>query len=75
MDFNNFFCEVKKMSIYTERGFKNRKEYLEAVSREYDLPEEMVFATADLLGESEDFDGLLSMCADEAGTPVMEVWG
>ena len=41
-----------------------RKEYLIGVAEDYGLNRNDVFAIADLLGESEDYDGLLSMLAD-----------
>ena len=41
-----------------------RKEYLEDLASEYDVPEEIVFAVADLLGPNEDYDGLICMLED-----------
>lgn len=41
-----------------------RKEYLEDLASEYDVPEEIVFAVADLLGPNEDYDGLISTLDD-----------
>ena len=41
-----------------------RKEYLIGVAEDYGIRRADVFALADLLGESEDYDGLLSMLAD-----------
>jgi hypothetical protein len=41
-----------------------RKEYLIGVAEDYGINREDVFAIADLLGESEDYDGLLSMLSD-----------
>ncbi len=41
-----------------------RKEYLIGVAEDYGINRADVFAIADLLGESEDYDGLLSMLAD-----------
>ena len=54
---------------YQRFGFNNREEYLEALA-DYinnDLDSASVYAVADLLGPNEDFDGLLSMIADEVG--------
>jgi hypothetical protein len=45
-------------SIYRENGYKDRKEYLECIAKDYGVSLENVLAVADLLGESEDFDGL-----------------
>lgn len=47
-------------SIYQQRGFKNRREYLVSLAEEYGVVLEDVFALADLLGPEEDFDGLIS---------------
>ena len=41
-----------------------RKEYLIGVAEDFGIRRADVFAIADLLGESEDYDGLLSMLAD-----------
>ena len=54
------------MSIYQERGFINRREYLISLAEEYDLPVSEVFAIAGLLGPSEDFDGLICALEDRS---------
>jgi hypothetical protein len=41
-----------------------RKEYLTGLAEDYGIPRSEVFMLASLLGESEDYDGLLSMLAD-----------
>lgn len=48
------------MSIYTEFGYANRKEYLESLADQYDVDIETVMAISDLLGPEEDFDMLIS---------------
>jgi len=45
-----------------------RKEYLIGLADDYGIRRADVFAIADLLGESEDHDGLLSMLADYEGS-------
>ena len=45
-----------------------RKEYLIGVAEDFGINRADVFAIADLLGESEDYDGLLSMLADYEGS-------
>jgi hypothetical protein len=45
-----------------------RKEYLIGIADDYGIRRADVFAIADLLGESEDHDGLLSMLADYEGS-------
>jgi hypothetical protein len=61
------------MNVYQNKGYANREEYLDDVAETYGIERETVECLADLLGPTEDFDGLLSECADCAGTPVMEV--
>ena len=51
------------MSIYTENGFENRRDYLESLCEEYDR--DTVYALAGILGSSEDFDGLVTSLEDE----------
>ena len=48
------------MSIYTDNGYENRKAYLLDLADEYGVPVHDVFMMAQLLGPSEDFDGLVS---------------
>jgi len=54
------------MSIYTEEGYKNRRDYLENLADDMGLDVDEVFAMADILGSSEDFDGLVTACEDRA---------
>jgi len=48
-------------SIYQEHGFANRSAYLRDLAEDYGRK---VFLLADLLGPSEDFDGLLTSLED-----------
>jgi hypothetical protein len=41
-----------------------RKEYLTGLAEDYGIARSDVFMIADLLGENEDYDGLLSMLDD-----------
>lgn len=52
------------MSVYTENGYKNRKDYLENLAEDYGIPTEIVFSIASMLGPNEDFDGLISSLED-----------
>ena len=52
------------MNIYQENGYKSRKDYLQNVAEEFDVPYSLVSATAAMLGPSEDFDGLITMLED-----------
>ena len=56
------------MTIYAENGYKNRDDYLRCMAEEYGVPLATVHALADLLGENEDFDGLVTSLADYEGT-------
>jgi len=51
-------------NVYQEKGFKDREEYLESIGEDYDIPAGFIEAMSDVLGESEDFDGLLSSMED-----------
>lgn len=52
------------MSVYIDNGYKDRAEYLSALSEDYGIDIETVQCLADLLGEAEDFDGLISALED-----------
>lgn len=48
------------MTIYEEQGYANRRDYLQCLAEDYDIDIVYVMGLADLLGENEDFDGLVS---------------
>jgi hypothetical protein len=52
------------MSYYTDNGFKNRKHYLNSLAENFEIDKNTVYMMADLLGESEDFDGLITSLED-----------
>jgi hypothetical protein len=54
------------MSIYTENGYKNRKDYLNNLADEMGIDHETVFFYASVLGPDEDFDGLVTSLEDMA---------
>ena len=54
----------KPMSIYQERGYANRNEYLLALAEEYEIDIEDVKTISNALGKNEDFDGLVSALDD-----------
>lgn len=58
------FFDPGDVEDYVEAGYQNRRSYLESLFDEYDS--ETVLALADLLGPSEDFDGLIAMLEDSA---------
>ena len=53
-----------KHDPYKEAGFESRRDYLESLAEEY--PADFVYALADMLGEGEDFDGLITALEDHA---------
>lgn len=53
-------------TVYKEHGFNSRKDYLIDLADQYDVDQGIVFEMAQLLGSSEDFDGLVSMLEDLA---------
>lgn len=52
------------MNEYTEFGYSDREHYLSSLAEDYGVPEHLVFALADLLGPTEDFDGLVTSLED-----------
>lgn len=54
------------MSIYTENGYHNRAEYLEDLASDFGVDLDSVLCIAEMLGQGEDFDGLVSMVDDYA---------
>lgn len=57
-------------SVYKENGFNNREEYLENLCEEYDS--DKVYALAEILGQSEDFDGLITILEDYSMDSTMD---
>ena len=52
------------MNAYQENGYKNRRDYLECLASDYGVKFSTVQVLADLLGPSEDFDGLVNAVED-----------
>ena len=52
------------MSIYQDNGYNNRRDYLRDLSETYGIELQTVFALADILGPTEDFDGLVTSLED-----------
>lgn len=59
--------------IYKDHGFNSRKEYLIDLAEQYGVDPEYVFQLANILGESEDFDGLITAVQDMESYD--EEWG
>jgi hypothetical protein len=52
------------MNIYQEEGYEDRQDYLETLADDYGVSLDIVMALADVLGENEDFDGLVTAVED-----------
>lgn len=55
------------MDIYQKNGYENRMDYLKCLADDNGIELSNVMMLADLLGPSEDFDGLVSDLEDYAG--------
>ena len=56
-------------NIYQENGDADRDDYLNCLSEDYGVSIEDVYSLAEMLGEHEDFDGLV--CALEDAEMIM----
>jgi hypothetical protein len=54
------------MNVYAENGFLSRRAYLDSLAEDYGIDRATVYMIADLLGPSEDFDGLVTSLEDYA---------
>jgi len=52
------------MNIYQENGYKNRFDYLTSLAEDYGVDKTQVLTLASILGETEDFDGLITSIED-----------
>ena len=52
------------MNVYQENGYKDRKDYLKSLAEDFDMDYKDVVMIATTLGESEDFDGLITSLED-----------
>lgn len=55
---------MRTTNIYKDRGFADRKAYLDDLAVEYSVDNQTVYVLADMLGPSEDFDGLINALED-----------
>ena len=53
-------------NVYTQNGYKNRRDYLENLADDHGVHIDTVQAVADMLGENEDFDGRVTSIEDYA---------
>lgn len=52
------------MDIYQQAGYENRTTYLEELSGAYEIELSTVFMLAEIFGEDEDFDMLVTKLSD-----------
>jgi hypothetical protein len=58
---------MNEQNIYQENGYKDRQDYLECIALDYGVPLEVVASLAEILGENEDWDGLVLALEDAEG--------
>lgn len=51
-------------NIYQQNGYADREDYLTCLAEDYGVPLDTVYSLAEMLGENEDFDGLVSALED-----------
>jgi len=51
-------------NFYTMNGYKNRRDYLESLALDMGIDKYIVFSVAEMLGSTEDFDGLVTSLED-----------
>ena len=51
-------------NIYQQNGYADRDNYLTCLSEDYGVSIEVVYSLAEMLGENEDFDGLVCALED-----------
>lgn len=55
---------MMEKDIYNENGYESRSHYLESLCGEYGTDMMIVGGIAEILGENEDFDGLICALED-----------
>jgi hypothetical protein len=55
---------MTKQNIYEQNGCKDRADYLKSIADEYGTDITVASSLAEILGENEDFDGLISAMED-----------
>ena len=51
-------------NIYQKNGYADRDDYLNCLSEDYGVSIEDVYSLAEILGENEEFDGLVCVLQD-----------
>jgi hypothetical protein len=58
--------EINSSERYNANGYKDREDYLQSLTKEFGIDRSAVSMISDMLGPSEDFDGLVSALEDFA---------
>jgi hypothetical protein len=56
--------EINNNERYNANGYKDRDDYLQSLTKEFGIDRSAVSMISDMLGPSEDFDGLVSALED-----------
>ena len=56
--------KIMDKNIYQENGYADRDDYLNCLSEDYGVSIESICNLTEMLGENEDFDGLVSALED-----------
>jgi hypothetical protein len=64
----------KREDVYIQNGYKDRTEYLNNIADNYGIDSFTVNMIADMLGPSEDFDGLISELDDYEMLSTLGGW-
>jgi len=62
-------------NIYARNGYKNREEYLRDTADSYGVPPMVVYELAGMLGDEEDFDGLVTSMDDFSAAGFLDGCG
>jgi hypothetical protein len=54
------------MDVYEKNGYDNRKHYLNCLAEDFGIEKSVVYEMASILGQNEDFDGLVTTVEDYA---------
>lgn len=54
-------------NVYKDNGYENREDYLASIAEDFGVPDFVVFSMAEMLGENEDFDALITELEDAEG--------
>ena len=55
---------IDNLNIYQQNGYDSRDDYLQCLADDYGVPLETVYSLAGTLGESEEWDALISILED-----------